>query len=188
MTTVERRPAVFLDRDGTLIEDSGYLFDPAAVVLLPGSAEALQRFKALGFVRIIVTNQSGIGRGLFTELDYLAVQDEFERRLSLEGGHVEATYFCPHTPDDGCSCRKPGLKHYLDAAAAFGIDLARSWWIGDRPSDLMPAISLGGRALLVRTGQGAMHVAEAETLGAGVVPDLQGAVDRIANALVRLSD
>lgn len=182
------RPAVFLDRDGTLIEDPGYLSNPDSVRLLPGVPEALERLHALGFLRIIVTNQSGIGRGYFTELEYLDVQREFERQLADEGTKVEATYFCPHTPDDGCSCRKPGLKHYLDAAAAYGVDLPRSWWVGDRPSDLLPATALGGRAVLVRTGEGETHLADAEALGAGVANDLMQAVDRIASALVRLSD
>ncbi len=188
MSAAPRRPAIFLDRDGTLIEDPGYLADPAGVVLLPGVTEALQRLQALGFLRVVVTNQSGIGRGYFSETDYLAVQREFERQLAREGAAVESTYFCPHTADDGCSCRKPGLKHYLDAAAALQIDLTRSWWVGDRPGDVLPAAALGGRALLVRTGTGESHVAEAEAMGVAVVTDLMQAVDRIASALVRLTD
>ncbi|MEI2721052.1 MAG: HAD family hydrolase [Gemmatimonadales bacterium] len=173
MTTL--RPAIFLDRDGTLIEDPGHLADPAGVVLLPGVVEALQELTRLGYLRIIVTNQSGIGQGFFTEADFAAVQAEVERQLRAHGVTIDAVYHCPHRREDGCACRKPGTALHREAAERFGIDLARSWCIGDRPSDLLPSQALGGRAVLVRTGDGELHVAEAGSLGFPVAADLRAA-------------
>lgn len=175
-----RRPAVFLDRDGTLIEDPGYLADPAGVVLLPGVVEALDALTRLGFLRIVVTNQSGIGQGRFTEADFDAVQREVERQLGAHGVTLDATYHCPHRREDGCACRKPGTALHREAAARFDIDLAASWCVGDRPGDLLPARALGGRAVLVRTGEGAHHAREADDLGIPVVADLRAAVAVIA--------
>jgi D-glycero-D-manno-heptose 1,7-bisphosphate phosphatase len=174
------RPAAFLDRDGTLIEDPGHLADPAGVVLLPGVVEALQELTRLGYLRIIVTNQSGIGQGIFTEADFAAVQSEVERQLLVHGVTIDAVYHCPHRREDNCECRKPGTALHRQAAARFEIDLARSWCVGDRPTDLMPSRALGGRAVLVRTGDGATHVLEAERLGFPVAADLRAAVGRFA--------
>lgn len=174
MTTLH--PAVFLDRDGTLIEDPGHLADPAGVILLPGVVEALQELTRLGYLRIIVTNQSGIGQGFFTEADFDAVQHEVERQLLAHGVTIDAVYHCPHRREDGCACRKPGTALHRDAAARFAIDLARSWCIGDRPTDLLPARALGGHAVLVRTGDGELHVSEAGSLGFPVAADLGAAV------------
>jgi histidinol-phosphate phosphatase family protein len=170
------QPAVFLDRDGTLITDSGYLSDPAQVELLPGVAAALRALASDGFALVVITNQSGIGRGLYAQCDFLAVQAELERQLDREGVHFDLVLHCPHMADAGCQCRKPGTALYREATARLDIDLARSWFIGDRPGDLLPAALLGGRAALVRTGVGARHAAEAEGLGLHVAEDLGGAV------------
>lgn len=174
------RPAVFLDRDGTLIEDPGYLADPAGVALIPGVAAALRELAALGYLRIVVTNQGGIGRGLHDTTAFQAVQAEMERQLGELGATVDAVYHCPHVAEDGCACRKPGTALHREAAGRFGIDFTRSWCIGDRPGDLIPARALGARALLVRTGVGTGHVIEAEALGVPVVADLAEAVALIA--------
>ncbi len=170
------RPAVFLDRDGTLIEDPGYLADPAGVALIPGVAGALARLAALGYLRIVVTNQAGIGRGFHDEAAFQAVQAEMERQLGELGATVDAVYHCPHVAEAGCACRKPGTALHREAAARFGIEFSRSWCVGDRPGDLIPAATLGARALLVRTGVGTEHVTEAEALGVMVVADLADAV------------
>ncbi|MBK7596044.1 MAG: HAD family hydrolase [Gemmatimonadetes bacterium] len=175
-------PAVFLDRDGTLIEDPGHLADPAGVVLLPGVIDALHELTRLGYLRIIVTNQSGIGQGFFTEADFEAVQAELQRQLSAHGITIDAVYHCPHRREDDCDCRKPGTAMHRQAAQRFGIDLARSWCIGDRPGDLLPARALGAQAVLVRTGDGARHVEETGTLGFPVAADLRAAVALLTSA------
>ena len=173
---IGRPPAVFLDRDGTLIEDPGHLADPAGVVLLPGVIDALHELTRLGYLRIIVTNQSGIGQGFFTEADFAAVQAELHRQLLAHGITIDAVYHCPHRREDSCDCRKPGTAMHRQATERFGIDLARSWCVGDRPGDLLPARTLGAQAILVLTGDGALHADEAGSLGFPVAADLRAAV------------
>ncbi len=102
------RPAIFLDRDGTLIEDVGYLADPAAVRLLPGAASALIEFERAGYLRIVITNQSGIGRGRYPSSAFEATQREMERQLGEAGASINASYHCPHAPDAGCSLPQAG--------------------------------------------------------------------------------
>ncbi|HEX2638447.1 MAG TPA: HAD family hydrolase [Gemmatimonadales bacterium] len=151
------RPAVFLDRDGTLIEDRHYLRDPAGVQLLPGVAAAVRKLNAAGRAVVVVTNQSGIARGLLSEADYAATADRLDELLAQEGAHLDARYHCPHHPElsGRCSCRKPGPLLYRQAAATLGLDLGRSWWLGDRVRDIAAAGALGGRGLLLLTGAGA---------------------------------
>ena len=177
------RAAVFLDRDGTIIHDAHYLADPDGVRLLPGAGAAIARLNAAGIPVVVVTNQSGIGRGYFTEGDFRAVQARMEALLAAEGARVDATYHCPHAPDAGpaCDCRKPGVGLFVRAAAEHGLDLARAWYVGDRRRDVAPAERLGGRGILVRAG--AEH-AEAELAPAGVpvVEGLAEAVERVLAA------
>ena len=151
-----RRRAVFLDRDGTLIREREYLADPEGVALLPGVVEALRLFRKAGLALVVVTNQSGIARGLYTLEDYEAVARRLDEKLREEGVMLDATYFCPHHPDftGPCDCRKPALGMYLRAAAELDLDLPRSFFVGDRQKDLTPAVSLGGSGFLVRTGYG----------------------------------
>lgn len=169
-------PAVFLDRDGTLIHDSGFLSDPAGVRLLPGAADAVAKLNRAGLPAIVVTNQSGIARGLLDEAAYDAVRRRLDALLETAGAHVHAHYHCPHHPDltGPCECRKPGPLLYRRAAEAHGIDLAASWWIGDRIRDVVPAEHFGGSGVLVGV---------TERLPPGsrfdAAPDLAAAVDRI---------
>jgi D-glycero-D-manno-heptose 1,7-bisphosphate phosphatase len=170
------RPVVFLDRDGTLIEDPGYLDDPAGVHLLPGVPEALRALQGAGYARIVITNQSGIGRGRFTEAAFHRVEAELARQLAEHGASTDRTYWCPHLPDAGCACRKPGTAHHRSAANEHGLDLARSWCIGDRLGDIAAAPALGGRAILVATGEGHRHLEAARARGVPVAGDLLAAV------------
>lgn len=176
--------AVFLDRDGTIAEDPGFLHRPSQVRLLPGSAEAIRRLHQAGFLVVTVSNQSGIARGLYTVADYTAVQRRLTELLAAHDAYLDASYFCPHLPEVNgpCPCRKPGTKLFVDARAALGIDFARSFWVGDRLSDVAPAQVLGGRGILVETGRGAEHRAQAAALGVIVVPDLLAASDEIVRA------
>ena len=165
-----RRPAVFLDRDGTLIHDRHYLADPAGVELLPGAAEAVARLNRAGFFVALVTNQSGIGRGFFTEAQYHAVHQRVVDLLAVEGARLDAEYHCPLAPDaaDPDGMRKPGAGMFLGAARDHGLDLARSWLVGDRLRDVAPAAELGARAILVRSEQ-----TEAKHTGSIVCPEVE---------------
>ncbi len=171
------RPAVFLDRDGTLIEDPGYLADPAGVRLLPGVPAALRRLEAAGYVRVVITNQSGIGRGRYGEAEFQAVEAEMEHQLATAGAGVDAVYHCPHQAEAGCACRKPGTALHRQAIASLQLDPLRSWCIGDRTGDVLAAKALGARAILVRSGEGRHHEAAAMADGIPVVADLAAAVD-----------
>ena len=181
------RRAVFLDRDGTIVDDPspGFLHEPGRVRLLPGAAEAIHRLNEAGWLVVTVSNQSGIARGLYDEAAFAAVQRRLGELLAAHGAHLDATYYCPHHPEitGPCECRKPGVKLFRDAQTALGIDLARSYWVGDRLSDVEPARTLGGRGLLVATGHGAAHRAQARALGMPVVPDLAAAVDAILHGV-----
>jgi D-glycero-D-manno-heptose 1,7-bisphosphate phosphatase len=173
------RAAVFLDRDGTLIEDRHYLSDPAGVVLLPGAAEAVRRLNDGGWLAVLVTNQSGIGRGMFTEHDYAAAHRRLVELLAAGGARLDAEYHCPLAPGDPDPhhLRKPGAGMYLRAAREHAIDLARSWLVGDRVRDVAAAGELGARALLVRSPQ--TELEDAERLGIPLLPSLLDAVPRI---------
>jgi D-glycero-D-manno-heptose 1,7-bisphosphate phosphatase len=145
-------PAIFLDRDGTLMEEVHYCRDPELVRILDGVPEALGRLRAAGYRLVIITNQSGIGRGYFSAADFAAVQ---ERLFSLLGGPViDATYFCPDAPEAPSSRRKPEPGMVLEAARDLGLDLARSWFVGDKAVDIECGRRAGTRAILVRTGHG----------------------------------
>jgi D-glycero-D-manno-heptose 1,7-bisphosphate phosphatase len=176
--------AVFLDRDGTIIEDFGFVHEPGKVKLLPGAAQAIKRLNDQGFLVVVVSNQSGIARGLYTVADYTAVQRRLSELLESHGAHLDGAYFCPHHPrfTGPCDCRKPGLQLFQEAAQALDIDPAQSWWVGDRLTDVQPAAKLGGRAMLVATGEGNLHQGQARAMGVTVVADLAEAVDKIVRA------
>jgi D-glycero-D-manno-heptose 1,7-bisphosphate phosphatase len=145
------RPAVFLDRDGTLIVDRHYLADPAGVELLPGVGPAVARLNAAGICVVLATNQSGIGRGYFSTADYEAVHARLVAALAAHGARLDAAYYAPayEDTDDPDADRKPGAGMFLRAAREHGLDLARSWWVGDRARDVRPAGRFGGRGVLV---------------------------------------
>ena len=147
------RSAVFLDRDGTLIRDYHYIGKPEMVELLSGVGPAVNRLNKLGLPVVIVSNQSGIARGYFTEADYVRVHERTEALLGEFGAHIDASYMCPHHPDftgyPPCECRKPGTLLFRRAATDLALDLATSWYIGDRARDVIPARALGGRGILV---------------------------------------
>ena len=146
------RPALFLDRDGTLIEDVGYPRDPRRVYLLPGAAGALARLARLGFALVIVSNQSGVGRGLFSRAEAEAVHAEVVRRFAGAGVSFDGAYYCYHAPDEGCGCRKPAPGLLLRAAAELGLDLGRSFMVGDKTIDAAAGAAAGCRGLLLGAG------------------------------------
>ena len=145
------RPAAFLDRDGTIIVDADYPNDPDGVELLPGAAHAIARLNAAGMPVVVITNQSGIARGLVTNAQYEAVRARVAQLLAAEGARLDATYHCPHHPEFSgpCECRKPGTLLYTSAAADMALDPEHSFYVGDRWRDVAPALSLGGSGILV---------------------------------------
>lgn len=154
--------AVFLDRDGTIIEERGYLGDPGLVSLIPGSDEAIRKLRRAGFVIVVVTNQAGVARGLFDEDAVHAVH----RRLTdlLGDAAPDAYYYCPHHPEGSvdsyrreCACRKPGPGMVTRAARELALDIGESFVVGDKWLDVGLANQAGARGILVRTGYGAIH-------------------------------
>jgi len=169
---------VFLDRDGTIIHDPGYLGSASDVSLLPGAGDAIRRLNEAGVRVIVVTNQSGIGRGYYSEDDFQAVQVEICTQLQGYGAHIDATYFCPHDPTvHQCECRKPGLTLYRRAEQEQGVETVGAWFVGDRVHDVEPAEILGGHGLLVAGHDGTFdHPMPASCER---VDSLKEAVDRI---------
>ncbi len=166
-------PAVFLDRDGTLMEEVHYCRDPEKVRLLPGVREGLACLKFAGYRLVIITNQSGIGRGLITPAEYAAVH---ARLLALLGpGLIDATYFCPEAPDQPTNRRKPAPGMLLEAARDLDLDLTNSWLIGDKTKDVECAQNAGARPILVQTGYGATE----DPAGAMVAKDFHSAASTI---------
>lgn len=157
------RPAIFLDRDGVLIEDSHYLGSVDRVRLIPGAAEAVAALNRTGRAVVVVTNQSGVGRGMFSYESVGEVHAHLAEQLATFGATVDAFYFCPHHPEaevtayrTACDCRKPRPGMLLAAAADLGLDPAASWMIGDRVTDLEAGAAVGARTVLVRTGYGCL--------------------------------
>src|ERR1700747_1089607 len=142
--------AVFFDRDGTIMEDCDYCSDPRDVKIFPSVQEALLRLKSKGFKLIIVTNQSGIGRGLMTVEQYRAVEAEVVRQVG--GDLIDATYFCPDVPGQHSNCRKPAPGMILQAKREHGVDLSRSFFIGDKEIDVECGRNAGVRTIRVQTG------------------------------------
>jgi D-glycero-D-manno-heptose 1,7-bisphosphate phosphatase len=151
-------PAIFIDRDGTINEDPGYLGDPNGVKLFPGTGEALALVKEAGFKIIVISNQSGISRGLITREAVESVNKKINELLAEEKTAIDGFYYCPFHPEfsssEECSCRKPSPELVLKAAEDFNIDLSRSYFIGDSVADIKCGINAGVKAVLVKTGNG----------------------------------
>jgi D-glycero-D-manno-heptose 1,7-bisphosphate phosphatase len=185
-TTPRGHRAVFLDRDGTICEEVGYLDSIERLRLIPGSAAAIKLLNEQGLKAVVVTNQSGVARGFFSELRLQEVHEELERLLRLEGAFLDGIYYCPHHPSDGsepylgvCDCRKPASGLLLRAAADLGLDLRASYVIGDHHSDVECAQRVGAKGILVLTGHGENSRAEMESWPSPPVytaPDLYAAV------------
>jgi histidinol-phosphate phosphatase family protein len=179
------RPAIFLDRDGTVIEHVHYLCDPAAVQLLPGAAEALKRFRRAGFTRVLVTNQSAIGRGMLTEERLGQIHTEMNRQLAADGATIDAVYHCPDVPtgDDRTVVenpdRKPGPGMLLRAAADLKLDLGTSWMVGDLISDVLAGQNAGCRSILLKSGHTASDEVQALAGQFLTAPDLAATVELI---------
>lgn len=176
------RPAVFLDRDGTLIAEVGNLGDPARASLLPGVPAALRQLRDADYALIVVTNQGGVARGLFGEEAVRAVNARVAELLGEAGVLVDGWYFCPHHPEftGTCECRKPEPGMLRRAADELALDLPASWMVGDHPTDAEAARRAGARPIIVRTGVGSLPGWDADPgPGVPVVDDLPAAADLI---------
>lgn len=149
-----KRPAIFLDRDGTLIEEVNYLHRVEDLRLFPATRETLFALKDDGYLLIVVTNQSGIGRGIYDETAMHSIHNAMQMKLD---GVIDAFYFCPHLPCDGCECRKPLTGMIQAATNDFEIDMGNSWMIGDKNVDVLAGQSAGLKTALVLTGYGLVH-------------------------------
>jgi D-glycero-D-manno-heptose 1,7-bisphosphate phosphatase len=146
-----KQKTIFLDRDGTLNEDVDFLSRVEELHVFPFTLPALRLLKDAGFQLVVITNQSGIGRGLYDEAALLEIHKEMQRQVE---GLIDGFYFCPHLPDAGCDCRKPKLKMIRDAERDLPIDISRSWLIGDKDLDVLTGEAASMRTALVRTGYG----------------------------------
>jgi len=161
------KPAVFLDRDGTLIEDVGYLDRLDRIAFFPWTVDAIRALNRAGLAVVVITNQSGIARGLFTEAFVEETHRHLSARLAAGGARIDAYYYCPHHPDGvveayrhRCDCRKPAGGMVNQAAGALSLDPARSFVVGDKWLDVGLARAVGARGILVRTGTGATEEAQ----------------------------
>jgi D-glycero-D-manno-heptose 1,7-bisphosphate phosphatase len=173
------RPFILLDRDGTLNVERHYLSDPDQLDLFPGVPAALRRLRDLGYGLVIVTNQSGVGRGYFTLEAVERVHERLRALLAEEGASIDGIYLCPHSPDQECDCRKPLPGMALQAQAEFGFDLKQAIVIGDKKVDIDLGRAIGATTILVRTGWGADAEKAGDSLPDAIVDDLPAAVQWI---------
>jgi D-glycero-D-manno-heptose 1,7-bisphosphate phosphatase len=177
------RPAVFLDRDGTICEEMGYLNHISRLSVFSFAADAIARLNRAGLPVVVVTNQSGVARGIFPESLVAQVQTRIEAELAAGSAHIDAFYYCPHVKEDRCDCRKPLAGMLKRAAREHGLDLGRSVVVGDRYVDVAMAHSVGALAILVKSGFGRgdfeYHSAEWLKQPDAVVEDLAEATDWI---------
>ena len=174
---------VVLDRDGTINEECTYLSDPEQVKLIAGAARALRQLKGMGLGLVVVTNQSAVSRGFFDEARLELIHQRLCELLEAEGVHLDGIFFCPHKPEDDCSCRKPRVGLVKKAAAELGFDPRTSFVIGDKPCDIEMGRQVGARTLLVRTGYGAQVEAEGAARPDYVAEDLPEAARIIQRLL-----
>jgi len=157
--------AVFLDRDGVINKEVNYLRRPEDWSLIARAAAAIRLLRKHGWRVVVVTNQSGVARGYYTEADVAAIHERMRRELARAGTRVDGVYFCPHHPDVGCACRKPGTALFERAATELDLDLVSSYYVGDKVADLLPGRTLGGHTVLVLTGYGKQELERAQEQG-----------------------
>jgi len=156
--------AIILDRDGTLIEDKDYAFKVEDFELLPGVIEGLKILQE-NFLLFIVTNQSGIGKGYYTDREFHKFNDHLIRILKEHQIRIERTFYCPHVREDNCECKKPKIKYIREIVDGWNVDINNSWVIGDHPSDILFGINAGSRTVYLISGHGKKHLHELEVKG-----------------------
>lgn len=183
MSQLSTAPFVLLDRDGTIIVERHYLSSPEQVELVPGAGPGLREMAAMGCRLVVVTNQSGIGRGYFSESDMHQVHERILQELEPFGVTIERFYFCPHTPEALCDCRKPRPAMAHQAASELHIDLHEAFMIGDKPCDIDLGHQVGASTILVKSGYGAAVAAAGSTTPHFVASDLLDAARWIATRI-----
>ena len=195
--TRERRPAIFMDRDGTISEEVGYVNHIDRLRLLPGSARAIRLINDSPYAAVVVTNQSGVARAMFPESLVDEVHDRLRAILAREGARLDGIYYCPHHPEHGespywarCDCRKPGTGMIEQAARELGLDFSPSYMIGDKMVDVECARAAGMKGVLVRTGYGAGEIQYQRDRWSCepsfIADDLLDAVERILGTYVNI--
>jgi D-glycero-D-manno-heptose 1,7-bisphosphate phosphatase len=184
METRMSRRFVLLDRDGTINEEIGYVLRPEELRLIPGSLDALAELQGLGLGLVVVTNQSPVGRGLITEGELDAIHERLRELLAEGGVRLDGIEVCPHGPDEGCACRKPGTLMVDRAAAALGFDPREGWIVGDHAGDMALGRAVGARTILLRTGHGEEELEKARVDADDVVADLAAAAALIRNEVL----
>lgn len=174
-----RQPVIFLDRDGTLVEEVNYLHRVEDLRVFPATKDALRELKGAGYLLIVVTNQSGIGREVYTEQDMHAIHEAMQQQLD---GVIDAFYFCPHLPCDGCRCRKPEIGMIESAMADFEIDIQNSWMVGDKDIDVLVGQAAQLKTALVLTGYGLAHRETLQIQPEMVAEDFLAATKHIISA------
>lgn len=177
-------PILFLDRDGTINQEVNYLSDPRDLRILPGVPEAIRRFNQAGWTVIVVTNQSGVGRGYFTQATVNAIHAQIQESLNAADAHIDAFYICPHHPDDHCPCRKPKAYLYQQAIRDLHLTPQKCVIVGDKMTDLEPGRQLDFYTILVETGYGiqqAANLAPQDYHPDLILPDLLGVAQRLLN-------
>ncbi|MBI1913010.1 MAG: HAD family hydrolase [Deltaproteobacteria bacterium] len=177
------KAVVFLDRDGTINEDVGYLSDPKGLVLIEGAGEAIKKLNSANIKVIVVSNQSGVGRGYYTNDDVEKVNKRLFELLSPTGAQIDGIYYCSHHPDFKCDCRKPSTGLAKQAALEHEIDGLRSYVVGDKGSDVDLAGNIGAKGILVLTGKGTDEHKNNDIAADHVAKDLREAVDWILDDL-----
>ncbi len=157
MKPTQTNRLILLDRDGTINHERNYLSSPSQIELIPNAAEGIRLFNELGLPVVVISNQSGIGRGYFDLATLERINERLVDLLAQGGARVDAIYFCPHLPEDNCECRKPRTGLARSAASDFKADLGSSFVIGDKPCDIELGEAVGAKTVLVRTGYGAEY-------------------------------
>ncbi|HET7929107.1 MAG TPA: HAD-IIIA family hydrolase [Actinomycetota bacterium] len=169
------RRFVLLDRDGTINEEVGYVLGPDDLRLIPGAGDALRELRGLGLGLVVLTNQSPIGRGMLTLAELHEIHARLTDLLAAEGVTLDGIEFCPHRPDEGCACRKPGTLMVERAAEALGFDPREAWVVGDHAGDMRLGRAVGARTILVCTGHGEEELEKARADADDIVEDLAAA-------------
>jgi D-glycero-D-manno-heptose 1,7-bisphosphate phosphatase len=172
------RPAVFLDRDGVLIVEKDFLNSTEDIEFYPETIESLRSIKSQ-YLKIVISNQSGVARGYFSSKDVEKLNSHLSELLADNGISIDAWYFCPHGPDDGCSCRKPAPGMILEAADKLDIDLSKSWIIGDKSSDIEAGMTSGVKTILVKSGYAGAEPGSRDIKPDFTAADIREAVDYI---------
>jgi D-glycero-D-manno-heptose 1,7-bisphosphate phosphatase len=184
MTGPAKRPVIFLDRDGTIVDDTHYLARPEDVVLRGGAAHAVRRFNRAGWAVVVITNQSGIARGKLTIAQYESVRDRLDALLAEHGALIDASYYCPHLPEltGPCDCRKPGNRLHRDALRDLSLDATRIVAAGDKWRDVEPVLPLGGRGFLVPSPDTPDDDLDRAVASAETASSLEVVADRVLGA------